>query len=269
MLGQEVSYQHYTYRLALQSFLAFFTNQRHLRLFSDLRKERILFLTSVSSCSRAIHWSGRKIEFVWAVNKFFSLMSWMDNLVLLLCPARFLLGDWEWPNMLAASLYIVFCRRSSHSVKELQLFSFLYTVSSSCAQRSSFALPQAIGVFMLKPSRSFFSLVRCELVVWVFSWLVFSILSFTASQEEISSRTTSQSFTRAAVDTFDLDDVEIDLLRLRSPQSFEDMLLRCGYRMMVIINAQVTKKSIPGCLALGIRLLIFTDLPSLQRFACD
>ena len=115
-------------------------------------------------------------------------MRWMDNLALLLCPARFLLGGWEWPNMLAASLYIVFCR-SSHSVKELQFFSLLYTISSSCAQRSSFALPQAIGVFTLKPSRSFFSLVRCELVVWVFSWLVFNILSFTASQEEISSRT--------------------------------------------------------------------------------
>ena len=67
------------------------------------------------------------------------------------------------------------------------------------------------------------------------------------------------------MDTVYLDDVEIDLLT--SPQSFKDMLLRCGYRMMVIINAQVTKKSIPGCLALGIRLLIFTDLPSLQRFA--
>ena len=97
--------------------------------------------------------------------------------------------------------------------------------------------------------------------------MVFSILSFTASQEEISSRATLQSFTRAAVDTVDLDDVEIDLFR--SPQSFEDMFLTCGYRMMVIINAQLTKNSIPGCLALGIRLLIFTDLPSLQRFACD
>ena len=70
------------------------------------------------------------------------------------------------------------CRRSSRSVNELQFFSLLYTISSSCAQRSSFALPQAIGVFMLKPSRSFFSLVRCELVKWMFSWLVFSILSF-------------------------------------------------------------------------------------------
>ena len=69
------------------------------------------------------------------------------------------------------------------------------------------------------------------------------------------------------MDTFDLDDVEIDLLR--SLQGFDDMLLRCGYRMMVIINAQVTKKPIPGCLALGIRLLIFKDLPSLQRFACN
>ena len=112
-----------------------------------------------------------------------------------------------------------------------------------------------------------FSLVRCELVLWVFSWQVFSILNLTASQEETSSRTTLQSFTRAAVDTFDLDDVEINLLR--SPQGFDDMLLRCGYRMTVIINAQVTKMSIPSCLALGIKLLIFTDLPSLQRFACD
>ena len=71
----------------------------------------------------------------------------------------------------------------------------------------------------------------------------FSILSFTASQEEISSRATLQSFTRAAVDAVDLDDVEIDLLR--SPQSFQDMFLRCGYRMMVIINAQLTKKIHP------------------------
>ena len=62
------------------------------------------------------------------------------------------------------------------------------------------------------------------------------------------------------MDTIDIDDVEIDLLR--SPQNFEDMLLRCEYRMMVIINQHVTKKSIPGCVALGIRLLIFTDLPS-------
>ena len=47
--------------LALKSFLAFFTNQRGLRVFSDLCREQILFLTSSSSCSRAIHWSGRKI----------------------------------------------------------------------------------------------------------------------------------------------------------------------------------------------------------------
>ena len=73
---------------------------------------------------------------------------------------------------------------------------------------------------------------------------MFSILSFTASQEEkISSRRTLQSFTRAAVDTTDLDDVEIDLLR--SPQSFKGLLLRCGFRMIVIINAQVTKKVHP------------------------
>ena len=172
-------------------------------------------------------------------------MCWMDNLALLLCPARFLLGGWEWPNMLAASLYIVFCR-PRRSVKELQFFNLLYTISSSCAQCSSFALLQAISVFTL--------------VMWVFSWLVFSILTFTASQEKVSSRTTLQSFTRAAVDTIDIDDVEIDVLR--SPQSFKDMLLRCEYRMMVIINQHVTKKSIPGCVALGIRLLIFTDLPS-------
>ena len=146
--------------------------------------------------------------------------------------------------MLAASLDIVFCRRSSCSVRDLQLFSLLDTTSSSCAQRLSFALPQAIGVFSLKPSRSLSSLVRCELVMWVFSWLVFSILSFTASrEEEISSRTTLQSFTWAAVDTTDLDDVEIDLLR--SPQSFEGLLLRCRFRMIVIINGQVTKKVRP------------------------
>ena len=51
------------------------------------------------------------------------------------------------------------------------------------------------------------------------------------------------------MDITDSDDVEIDLLS--SPQSFEDLLLRCGFRIMVIINAQVTKKSVPGCLAVG------------------
>ena len=45
-----------------------------------------------------------KVEFILAVNKFFSLMSWMDTFVLLLCPDRFLLGGREWPNILAASL---------------------------------------------------------------------------------------------------------------------------------------------------------------------
>ena len=85
--------------------------------------------------------------------------------------------------------------------------------------------------------------------MWVFSCLVFSILSFAASQEEEIPRTTLQSFTRVAMDTTDIDDVEISLLG--SPQSFEDLLLRCGFRMIVIINAQVTKKFVPGCLALG------------------
>ena len=67
---------------------------------------------------------------------------------------------------------------------------------------------------------------------------------YSLRKRRISSRTTLQSFTRAAVDTVDLDDVEIDLLR--SPQSFKDVLLRCGFKMMVRINAQVTKKSAPG-----------------------
>ena len=57
------------------------------------------------------------------------------------------------------------------------------------------------------------------------------LYSITALQEEeISSRTTLQSFTRAAEDTVDLDDVEINLLR--SPQSFEDMLLIWGFRII-------------------------------------
>ena len=98
--------------------------------------------------------------------------------------------------------------------------------------------------FQVQALRSLSFLVRCELVVWVFPWLVFIILIFTASQEEkLSSRTTLQSFTWAAVDTTDLDDVEIDLLR--SPQSFKGLLLRCGFRMIVIINVQVTKKVHP------------------------
>ena len=224
-----------------------------------------LILTTVSSCSRAICWSGWKIVFIWAVQNLFSFMTWMNNLVLLLCPARFLLGGWQWPNMLAASLYVVFCWSSTCSIREWQFFSFLDTIPSSCVHCSSFALPQAIGVSPLKPSRSLFSVVRCELVVWVFSWLISCVLSFTASQEEeISSRTTLQSFTRAAVDTVDLDNVEIDLLR--SPQSLEYMLLRRGFKRMVIINAQVTKTSIPDCLAFGVRLLIFTNLLILQRF---
>ena len=93
------------------------------------------------------------------------------------------------------------------------------------------------------------------------------LYSITRRRNVLKDRTTLQPFIREAVGTIDLDDVEIDMWRL--PQSFEGLLLRCGFRMMVIINAQGTKKSIPGCLALGIRLLLFTDLPSLQRFACD
>ena len=93
----------------------------------------------------------------------------------------------------------MFSRRSSRSVNELQFFSWLYAISSSCAQCPSFTLPQGISIFTLKPSLCFFSLVRCELVVWVFSWLLFSILSFTVSQEEISSRITFQPFTRGTV----------------------------------------------------------------------
>ena len=139
-------------------------------------------------------------------------MSWMDKLVLLICLARFILGGWEQPNMLAASLYVLFCSRSSHFFRELQFISLLDPISPSCAQRSSFALPQAIGVFPFKPSRSLFFFSEMWTSCMVFSWLVFSIWIFTASQEEISSRTTLQSFTRAAVDTVDLDDVEIDLL---------------------------------------------------------
>ena len=49
----------------------------------------------------------------------------------------------------------MFYRRSSCCVNELQFFSLLYAISFSCTQCSSFALPQAIGVFTLKPSRSF------------------------------------------------------------------------------------------------------------------
>ena len=66
-----------------------------------------------------------------------------------------------------------------------------------------------------------------------------SILTFRASQEEMSSRTTLKSFTRAALDTVELDNVEIDLLR--SPRSFENVLIRCGFRMMILINAQFRK----------------------------
>ena len=62
--------------------------------------------------------------------------------------------------------------------------------------------------------------MRCELVVWVFSWQVLNILSFRSSpEEEISS----------GINTISLDDVEIDLLR--SPQSFEDSVLRYGLRI--------------------------------------
>ena len=105
---------------------------------------------------------------------------------------------------------------SSRSVTVLQFFSLLDTISSNFAQHLSFVLPQAIAVFMLKHTRTLSSLVRYELVVWVFLWLVFRILSFTASRiGEMSSRTTLQSFTWAAMDPIDLYDAEIDLLRHR------------------------------------------------------
>ena len=59
------------------------------------------------------------------------------------------------------------------------------------------------------------------------------------------------------MDTVDLDDVEIDLLR--SPQNFEDMLLRSELRMMVIINAQVTYHE----LRCGSNSIIITNVGSL------
>ena len=46
-------------------------------------------------------------------------------------------------------------------------------------------MPQAIRVFTVKTSRSLFSLVRCELVVWVFSWLVFSIKLYSITRGNI------------------------------------------------------------------------------------
>ena len=56
--------------------------------------------------------------------------------------------------------------------------------------------------------------------MWVFSSQVLNILSFRSSpEEEISS----------GINTISLDDVEIDLLR--SPQSFEDSVLRYGLRI--------------------------------------
>ena len=68
-------------------------------LTSAIRYKRILFLTLANCCFRDICWSGRKIVFIWAANKFFSLMSWMEHLVILLRLARFLLGGWERLNM--------------------------------------------------------------------------------------------------------------------------------------------------------------------------
>ena len=69
------------------------------------------------------------------------------------------------------------------------------------------------------------------------------------------------------MDTIELDVVEIDLLT--SPQNFKDLALIGGSRRNVVINKLVTKISIPDFLVLGIRLLHFTDLPSLQRFPFD
>ena len=163
--------------LDLKPFLAFFTNQCHPRLFSDLCWEWILFLTSYNNSSRAAYWLGRNVLFFWGINKSFSFTSWMDSLVLLLSLTRFLLGSLEWPNMLACSLYVEFCRRSSRSVRELHFFSLLVTTSSSCVQRSSFTLPQTVSIFTLESSRILSSSVKCMLIVWVFSWLVLSILS--------------------------------------------------------------------------------------------
>ena len=141
-------------------------------------------------------------------------MSWIDTLVLLLCLARFLLGGWGWQNMLAASLYIKFCKRSSSSVRELQFFTLVDAALSSCAQHSSISLCKAIGVFTLKFSKNLSSLIRCELVLWVFFWFMFNILSFSASwKENVSWRTTLQAFTGTAVDKIGLDVVEIALFQ--------------------------------------------------------
>ena len=61
--------------------------------------------------------------------------------------------------MLAALLYIVFCRRFRRSVRELQFISLLDTISSSCAQHSSFALPPSYWCFHAQALREslFFS----------------------------------------------------------------------------------------------------------------
>ena len=78
--------------------------------------------------------------------------------------------------MLACSLYVEFCRRYSRFARELHFFSLLVT-TSSCVHRSSFTLPQTVSIFKLESSRILSSLVKRMLIVWVFSWLVLSILS--------------------------------------------------------------------------------------------
>ena len=76
------------------------------------------------------------------------------------------------------------------------------TLSSSCAHHSSAEFLHATGVFKHKILRKSLSVVWCESVMRVLSWLRSSIWSFAAPQEkEISSRTTLQSFSQVEIDT--------------------------------------------------------------------
>ena len=118
----------------------------------------------------------------------------MDNLVLQVCPARHLAFSWRGPKMFVASVKIVSWRGDAVSAKAVHIWSLILTLSSSYVHRSSIELPQAIGVSKHKFLRKWLSVLWCESVMCVSSWMRSGIWSFAAPQDkEMSSWTTLES----------------------------------------------------------------------------
>ena len=238
-------------------------SQQCLRFFSPLRRDRILHFTLMSKLVRAACWSGKADDLIWAKSRFFWWISSMNNLVLRLCPARRLVFCWRCPKMLAASVWMVSWRRDTVSAKAVYIWSLILTLSSSSVQRLSIEFPHAIGVFKHKFLKKLLSVVWCESIVWVLSWMRSSIWNFAAPQEkEMSSRTTLQSLTWAGRNREEII-VAIGFIRsFEFSQWFDDLDFFILFRIICFINAQV-KMSIPSCLGHRIRLLIFTKLPQM------